>query len=105
MLIVGEFSENHISISAKNQCWSKEDLMQLRNSYGIIYDRNIWGIWIEKRKDGYPLLHLMHEDDGHLFWDKERDVRFSSFWTSNCIELLKSVQKYIKEHPKKYKVK
>lgn len=105
MLIVGEFSENFISISAKNQCWTDEDLKQLKNSYGIIYNRDIWGIWIEKRKDSYPLLHLMHEDDGQLYWSKEKDVRFSSFWISSCIELLINAQKYIKEHPKKYKVK
>ena len=55
------FDDEEIGISAYDQCWKKEDFISLRDDYDIIYDGGIVGLWIEKRKNCSPLVHIMTE--------------------------------------------
>ena len=97
------FDDEEIGISAYDQCWKKEDFISLRDDYDIIYNGGIVGLWIEKRKNHSPLVHIMTEDDGYLSWRKETDKSFDAGWLDDWKSVISKTQVMIKNHPKKYK--
>ena len=97
------FDDEEIGISAYGQCWKKEDFISLRDDYDIIYNGGIVGLWIEKRKNCSPLVHIMTEDDGYLSWRKETDKSFDADWLDDWKSVISKTQVMIKNHPKKYK--
>lgn len=81
--------DTNIDIYGYDQNFTEEDIKSLWDDHKILYMRGgIMAIWIEERKNNNPLLHLMGEDDGHIFWRKEQDISFDSGWLNNYIETL-----------------
>lgn len=103
MFTVNIFDEEEISISAKDQYWEDKDYKELLK-YDIIYERGIVALWIEKRKKAEPLVHIMGEDDGHLYWLKRTDKRFSYSWIDNYMSILNKTKEYVNNHKKKYNI-
>lgn len=90
---------NRIRVFGQDQIFTKEDLKDLWENHKVLYlDGGIMAIWVEERNDCNPLVHLMSEDDGQIFWDKEKDICFDSYWIDNYIKTLKTVrEKYHNE--------
>jgi hypothetical protein len=90
--------ENEIDIFGYDQCFDEDDIKSLWQEHNILYIKSgIVAVWVEKRKGINPLVHLMGEDDGHLFWSKKKDVCFDSHWLDNYIETLIEVKNRIKD--------
>jgi hypothetical protein len=98
------FDENEISIYAENQCWSADDCKNLLK-YDIVYERGCAAVWVEKRKNLEPLIHIMGEDDGHLFWRKKNDESFSFCWFDDYLSVLSKAKDYVSKHNKKFNIK
>lgn len=86
-------TETHISILGDYQEFTEADLKELWEEHKVLYrEGGIMAVWVEER-DGYsPLIHLMGEDDGHIFWRKEEDTCFDAYWLDNYLETLKVVK-------------
>ena len=104
MFTIDVWNDKEISINATQQKWTAKDCKDLLQS-DIVYEPGIVAAWIEKRKDNEPLIHLMSEDDGHLFWSKYKDVHFSSCWLDNYMSVLSKTKSYILKHNKKFNIK
>jgi hypothetical protein len=88
--------DNRIDIFGYNQSFSMMDIKSLWEEHEILYLRNgVMAIWVEEREDRHPLIHLMQEDDGHIWWDKDKDVCFDSDWIDNYIKALSKVKDLI----------
>lgn len=82
--------EESIHVFGDNQEFTKEDLESLWEHHNILYMENgVMAVWVEKRNNNNPLIHLMAEDDGHISWSKEDDRLFDSAWLDNYIDTLK----------------
>ena len=104
LFTIDVWDDKEISINAVQQKWTAKDCKDLLRS-DIVYEPGIVAAWIEKRKDNEPLIHLMSEDDGHLFWSKNKDVCFSSCWLDNYMSVLTKTKSYILKHNKKFNIK
>lgn len=104
MFTINVFNDEEISISATQQIWTAKDYENLLH-YDIVYEKGVVAVWIEKRKNKEPLIHLMAEDDGHLFWSKNKDVCFSFGWLDNYMSVLTKTKLQVLRHPKKFNVK
>ena len=104
MFTIDVWNDKEISINAAQQKWTAKDCKDLLQC-DIVYEPGIVAVWIEKRKDNEPLIHLMNEDDGHLFWSKDKDVHFSSCWLDNYVSVLSKTKSYILKHNKKFNIK
>lgn len=88
--------EENIDIFGNNECFTKEDIKSLWEDHNILYlEDGIIAIWIEERENASPLIHIMDEDDGHIFWHKKTDRRFDSLWLDNYIQTLTEVKNLI----------
>ena len=66
--------ENSIHVFAFDQCFSEQDKKDLWTEHNILYLGGAMALWVEERVNyNHPLIHLMGEDDGQLFWSKYRD--------------------------------
>lgn len=82
-------AKDRIDIFGYEQCFNDEDIKELWEKHKILYLRGgILALWIEERENMNPLVHLMGEDDGHIFWDKKKDACFDSYWLDNYINTL-----------------
>lgn len=82
-------NDKEIHVFGDDQSFSKEDIENLWKTHHILYlSGGVMAIWVEERLGMNPLVHLMQEDDGHIFWEKEKDICFDIFWTNNYIETL-----------------
>ena len=91
--------EDSIHVFALNdQCFSIQDKKDLWTEYNILYLGGVMALWVEERTNNNPLVHLMGEDDGHIFWHRKRDdgyvdFCFDSSWVDNYIETLTELKK------------
>lgn len=89
-------TKEKIQILGDDQTFTQDDLKELWEEHKILYlDGGIMAVWVEEREEYSPLIHLMGEDDGHIFWKKETDVCFDSYWLDNYLETLKVVKEKI----------
>ena len=85
-----------IHIFGHNQEFTKDDIKNLWEEHKILYlQGGIMAVWIEERKNNNPLVHLMSKDDGHIFWNKETDICFNSYWLDNFINTLTEIKNRI----------
>ena len=86
-------TKNEIDIYGYEQYFDEEDIKSLWNEHKIMYLKGgVMALWVEERRDINPLIHIMEEDDGHIFWRKEKDIRFDFYWLDNYIETLSKVK-------------
>jgi hypothetical protein len=86
-------NKNEIHIFGYNQEFTKADVDSLWLDHKILYLRgSIMAVWIEERKNTSPLVHLMFEDDGHIFWSKEKDVCFDVGWVNYYIDTFSTLK-------------
>lgn len=89
-------TKEKIRILGDDQTFTQDDLKELWEEHKILYlDGGIMAVWVEEREGESPLVHLMQEDDGQLFWKKETDVCFDSYWLDNYLETLSVVKEKI----------
>ena len=81
-------TKDRIDIFGYNQIFDENDKKDLWNKHKILYIGGIVAVWVEEREDINQLVHLMQEDDGHIFWSKEKDIRFDCHWLDNYIETM-----------------
>jgi len=75
-----------------------EDIKSLWKDHKVLYLKNgIMAIWVEERENMNPLIHLMHEDDGHIFWHKKTDICLDAYWLDNYIATLIEVKNRINQ--------
>lgn len=88
-----EKAKDYISVLGYDQEFTEEDRKDLWKNHNILYqDGGVMAVWVEERKDNNPLIHLMSEDDGHIFWKEETDKCFDSYWLDNYIDTLNAVK-------------
>lgn len=89
---------NEIHVFGYDQSFSQDDIKSLWEDHNILYLKGgIMAVWVEKRRNTSPLVHLMGEDDGHIFWSKDTDVCFDAGWLDNYIKTLTKVKDLLKE--------
>ena len=85
--------KDYIGIFGYEQCFDEDERKDLWDKHKILYLKSgIMAVWLEDRKDMNPLVHLMGEDDGHIFWHKEKDICFDSHWLDNYIDTLTNLK-------------
>lgn len=88
-----EKTDDYISILGHDQEFTKEDCKDLWKNHNILYrNGGVMAVWVQERQGTTPLIHFMNEDDGHIFWKKEKDRCFDSAWLGNYIETLSVVK-------------
>ena len=81
-------NKNEIHVFGFDQHFDDEDIKSLWDEHSIFYQcGGVVALWVENRTNMNPLIHLMGEDDGHLFWSKEKDKSFDSHWLDNYIQV------------------
>lgn len=90
-MVTYDIFKSKYNISVRGKCGeiTKEDIDNLWEKHKILYiGGNIMAVWIEPRIGMNPIVHLMGEDDGHIFWDKDSDVSFDCSFLDDYIQTL-----------------
>lgn len=88
---------NEIHVFGEDQSFDTEDCRSLWNEHKIYYrPGSIIALYVEDRKYSAPLVHIMHEDDGHLFWDREHCVCFDAAWLDSYIDTMSGLKKLLR---------
>ena len=97
-------NENEIHIFGDDQCFNDKDIKDLWDKHKILYLKGgIMAVWIEERKNNNPLVHLMNEDDGHIFWKKRADICFDGYWLDNYINTLTELKRRMSQRKSRYR--
>jgi hypothetical protein len=90
---VGKDRLEFIDVYGYNGQFNKEDIKSLWEDHNILYlCGGVMAVWVEKRNNMNPLIHLISEDDGQIFWLRENDKAFDSAWLDNYIQTLTEVK-------------
>lgn len=94
--VPGRTPYSEIHVFGYDQHFDEEDKKDLWDNHKILYIGGVLAVWVEEREGMSPLFHLMGEDDGHIFWNRDTDKRSDVHWLDNYIETLTELKLRLK---------
>lgn len=105
MGISEEYDDGVQYLTVEDQCYTDEDIENLRLVHNVFFMSNgkesVIPVRVEesykyKGKQQYAVV-LGSEDDGIIYFDRTKDTRFGAAWLDGLVDDLQAAKKYLKE--------